>query len=614
MNTLDRVRSLNQCADVGSLWAVFRQLCGAGEGIALYRIDTTAPLFRLLGHEGMVPPPDLVRLDNEGTLAPLVSIPLPGSAGTAGLAAVQSKRSAEIVMALAADLGTTLERVMHREAATWRCEILDHLGALSRNGMIVATPNGDTVLYGSRLEELVGWTEDDVRTHGWTNLVYPDPAYRQELLKGLAALMHGEASPGIVRHLTCKDGKTRDFAVWSALGPKIPGGPPALLGIIEDVAEQAKLRERAAKSAGMAQLGRLAGGIAHDVNNLLCAIMGHTELLGLVLTDNPAAQQRVETILEACGRGAISTRQLLVFGGAAVTKLVPLSMDKEVANAVAMFRPELGGQVEVEIAVAAPSPIVQADPGRLTMALGNLLKNAAEAMQGRGRIRVSVREAEVPTQLDHRAEGCPEPGSMAARIRIHDSGPGFSNDARAHLLEPFFSTKNTGHGLGLCSIAGVLDSHGGGLRVGHRDGAVVDLYLPLSDQPELKISQLTAAEDGQGRVVWLVDDDPHIREFSVLALISAGYQVRSCESGAAALDGEHDSPELLVLDVTGPMSGPELLIQLRARGLTAPVLWISGYVFDTGTIAEPHEASVFLQKPFTASQLVTTVGEVLRSS
>jgi DNA-binding response OmpR family regulator len=164
-----------------------------------------------------------------------------------------------------------------------------------------------------------------------------------------------------------------------------------------------------------------------------------------------------------------------------------------------------------------------------------------------------------------------------------------------------------------------LDTHAGALSVKNIDGACVQLYLPLSDAPEFQLDALVADAQGAGQMIWLVDDDTHLLEFSSLSLAASGYGVRAFRTGQEAKIAAQDcalkdQPQLLVLDVVGEPGGPETLLALQAEGLDALTLWVSGYAPEESLLSLQLDASNFLQKPYTATYLLERIGSMLSRS
>lgn len=504
--------------------------------------------------------------------------------------------------------GASLFRAEAHDAALWRAACFERLVALTRDGVIVSTPDGDLMAYNEALETHSGWSADDVRTHGWTILAYPDPEVRRDLHRALAALLRGQPSRGIVRTITRKDGTTAPTSVWSTLVPNPSGDAPAMLGVLRDVSSEQDSARARSRDASLTRLGRLAGGVAHEFNNLLGAIMGHAELLEMSSTD-PKVVRRAQTILRASQRGATLSHQLLAFSGTTRMQTRAVLPGPLVEESVELLQ----GEVPIDIEVAPRLAPVEADVPQLQLALTNVLVNAR--LSTRTRIRVLVDTVPLPDDVAYRSEEAPPPGTPICRIRVCDDGPGFSPDAMGHLFEPFFSSRQGGHGLGLPAVRGILSTHRGAIDVTNHDGAQVDLYVPFSERPELTVPSSPVGHPEQpiaGRL-WLVDDETALVEFGRITLEAQGYAVDSFSSAAeleAFLDTDPPRPDALLVDVVMPETpGPELVRRLRSRGIHAAVLYTSGYSPESAQLDAADGA--FLQKPFNGQELAAAVRRLL---
>jgi len=503
-----------------------------------------------------------------------------------------------------------LRRATQCDHHRWRSAWFDALAELVGDGAIVATPDGEVHAYNDALEGLTGWSFADVRTHGWTNLVYPDPEVRDELQRAIAALVLGQPSEGTVRTLARKDGTRLQASVWSRLLPHPSDQAPAMMGVFRDVTEARNLALQRSREDSLAKLGRLAGGVAHEFNNLLGAIMGHAELIEMA-SDDDQVRSRATTIVNSTRRGASLSKQLLAFSGATMSQSRPLRIESLVGETVELMQAAFPEPIELGVVFEEGLRPVEADAPQLQHALTNLITNARDA--ARHAVRVWVVRAELPDELSYRAPDAPPPGTQMCCVRVHDDGQGFTDDALAHLFEPFYTSKSRGHGLGLPAVRGIMGTHRGGLDVRYDDGAVVELYLPFSHRPELSLPQLTAGRATRGGRLWLIDDESALLEFARISLEIEGYEVSAFAGGEAALAHARSgqaAPDLMVVDVVMPgMSGPEVVHALADAGVITPVLWTSGYTPESAQV--PPDSGRFLQKPFTGRELAAEVARIL---
>lgn len=502
-----------------------------------------------------------------------------------------------------------LVRAVAADAGHLRAAILDNLLELVRDGVIVANPDGDLLAYSASLEALTGWSADDVRRLGWTNLVYADPTVRADVQRGIAALLRGWPSEGIVRTLARKDGADARVGIWSRAVSDPGGGAPALLGLMRDVTSDEEARKRSAREEGLSQLGRIAGRIAHEYNNLLCAVMGHAELIEASAELPEAARRRAGTIVRSARRGAHLSSRLLAFTGTAQSRPERVDVAELVGQVRELYGPRLPHGVHLVVAAPPGECFAEVDPTQLQQALMNLVVNGAESMHFGGELHVRVRQAPLPTDVRYLAPQVPPPGTPMVEIRVVDQGAGFSPAAFTHLFEPFFTEKRDGHGMGLPAVRGMLAAHGGAAHVENGappTGAIITLWLPLSDRPEAPLPDLRRPASVLPQRVWILDDQVSVLEFSRVSLEAEGVQVEvfSSVSSLFANLGSHAVPDLFVFDVQLPDGdGPSALAMLRAAGFEAPVVWITGHTPDSMVMP----AGPVLQKPYTGADLVHAV-------
>ncbi len=623
-----KLADLNRCAGVSDLVDCLGRWAGPKESVGLYRMDTRGGFLRLIGWRGPAfqGVPQTLHRDMSlaweavGTWEPQRAngeraFPLDVGERFSACLVVHGDSLGDLVALLVKDLEATARRAISWDSHLWRAQILEEFGSLSPVNMIAATADGDIVFFGERIEKMLGWTLADVLEHGWTDLVYPDPDYREDMLKGLAAQLQGAEAEGVHRKMTCKDGSVKDVAVWSRSGPSVHGGVPVMVWVHQDVGERLESHREDMRNESLERLGRLSGNIAHDFNNLLCAIIGNADLLLVPGLSQERVHKRGRIILDAGQQGAALARQLLAFGGGGAPMQRILSFGAEVEAVLDLFRPELPPGVSLQFEVEPDLGNIEADRSLLASAVMNLLSNARDAVEGQGSIQVKLAAGAMPENSSHRSPRAPEPRTPCAVLSIRDTGPGFKQSALERLFEPFFTTKAQGHGLGLAAVVGVLDTHFGALVVEKGEGACVRMFLPFSNKPEAAISRQEAGLAGAGRRVWMVDDSAPILEFSQVALTAAGYRVTSFGRGQDAVSAARrlhpdEHPHLLLLDILGEPGGQETLAGLQGVGVDPPVLWATGFAPGLSEV-EGQPSRALLKKPFTATQLVDRVGQEL---
>src|SRR6267378_1634693 len=393
---------------------------------------------------------------------------------------------------------------------------------------------------------------------------------------------------------------------------------PAVERAIEEAAvrrDRRRLEQQLLASQRLEAVGRLAGGVAHDFNNVLTAILGSTELLLLDTPPGAAKREELEIIREAATHAQDLIRQLLAFSSRQALKPVVLDVNHLVKNVGKMLRRLIGENIELTTEPAPDVDSVCADPGQLEQVLVNLVVNARDAMPQGGRLTIATANLAV-------AEGAvPVPPGRYVVLRVTDTGTGMDAVTMERAFEPFFTTKprGKGSGLGLATVYGIVRQSGGHVEVESRPGAgtTFRIYLPRVEAVAEQGAASTAVAPARGaETVLVVEDDERVRLLARKELEQAGYRVLVAAGGKEALAAAegHDGPiDLLMTDVVMPeMSGRTLSRRLTQRHPALKVLYMSGYsdediaqhgVFEAGT--------AFIKKPFTPSLLTKKLREVL---
>jgi signal transduction histidine kinase/ActR/RegA family two-component response regulator len=372
--------------------------------------------------------------------------------------------------------------------------------------------------------------------------------------------------------------------------------------------ERATLEQELAHARRLEALGRLAGGVAHDLNNLLSPILGNAAL-ALERVRDPELQQDLEDIREAGQRARVLTQQLLAFGRKQVLCLEALEPSDAVAAIVPMIRRLVGAAVEVRPELTVGLPAIRADRAQLGAALLNLASNARDAMPAGGvlTLRTSL------VELDGgRAGRLRLAAGRCVAIEVTDTGVGMDEGTRARIFEPFFTTKASGHGLGLASVHGTVRQFGGAVEVESAPGrgATFRVILPaLDESPAPARTPPAVAEAPRGtETILLAEDEPAVRRYVAAVLGSLGYRVLAAGGGAEALALARAHPgeiDALVSDLQMPgMSGPELRGRLAAECPRLVTVFITGLVGDLlGRPPAPLPGALVIPKPFTPDEL-----------
>ena len=399
---------------------------------------------------------------------------------------------------------------------------------------------------------------------------------------------------------------------------------PLLEGAVRhalDVRDRARLERQLHLGQRMETVGRLAGGVAHEFNNILTAIVGFGTLVAERVSGDEAASLHMREILSAAERAGTLTRDLLAFSRRQVLRPASIDLAEVLTHLARMLRGVLGSRVAVEVRCAAHVPRILADRAQIEQAITNLAINARDAMPDGGRLILELDEA----ALD--AEYCERHVSAAAgrhvRLCVSDTGAGIPRELLPRVFEPFFTTRDpaTAPGLGLSTTYGIVKQSGGNIWVYSEPGlgTTFKLYFPV-DPGAIGIGSASAAPASRrlhgSETILLVDDTDLVRRVARDVLSGAGYRVLEAGGADEALQvaGSQASPiDLLVTDVVMPgHNGLELADRLRSARTNVRVLYISGYtdaaIIRGGLLAE-HAA--FLQKPFTPDDLLRKVRQVL---
>lgn len=386
--------------------------------------------------------------------------------------------------------------------------------------------------------------------------------------------------------------------------------------------DRRRLEEQLAQSRKMETLGQLAGGVAHDVNNMLTPILGYAELLARDLPPGDRLHGRVEPIVQAATRCAEIVRRLLAFARKQALEVRPFLLDDAVRGFERMLKRTLREDVLLETHLAAPLGRILGDPAQIEQVLLNLALNAQDAMPRGGRLLVETADA-VLDETRARALGSLPPGRRIV-LSVADTGHGMDRETLSHLFEPFFTTKAPGHGtgLGLATVYGIVTQHGGSIRVESEpgSGARFHIYFPwCADEPvvESRPAPSPARPRGSGaETVLLVEDQDAVRSLAGEVLRAAGYRVIEASDGRSALQAasRHDGAvDLLLSDVVLPdLPGPAIRESVGASQPGLRVLYMTGHA---GHVVGEHGVleggAHLLRKPFTVAALLDRVRAAL---
>jgi PAS domain S-box-containing protein len=469
-----------------------------------------------------------------------------------------------------------------------------------RDGVIVDVAGSVDKLLGYTREEFVGRNAVE----------FVDPRYARATVEALAKDRVGVFETVAI----AKTGEAIPFeviAVHSTLQ-----GEPVRMSAIRDLRparrledERRKLQVDLERSQRLDSLGLLAGGIAHDFNNLLTGVLGYAELLQLDARDL-LERERIQGIIDAAQRAASLTAQLLAYAGRKeLGPRVPVDLSELLRELRVLFDVTLSKKARVSLSIEEHH-VVLGNRATLTQVVMNLLTNASDALGADpGAIGVKLSRVTRPDARFARALGAKIGPGEWVLLEVTDTGCGMDEATQARIFEPFFSTKEQGHGLGLAASVGIVTSHGGAIVVESAParGSKFSVLLPAhAGRPQAEPIDERRAPLTLLRVL-IVDDEPIIRSQLSDALRARGYEVTEASNGHGALaaldqDAAH-APSLILLDMTMPdLSGIEVLRRIRESGSNVPVVLSSGY-HDAALKLDSSSFQGFLVKPYTLSQL-----------
>ncbi|HWE29438.1 MAG TPA: PAS domain S-box protein [Polyangia bacterium] len=394
---------------------------------------------------------------------------------------------------------------------------------------------------------------------------------------------------------------------------------PCVVAFAHDITAHKRLEEQLQHAQRMEAVGRLAGGVAHDFNNILTAVRGHSEILLTVLEPDSPHRRHADQIHRASLRAAALTSQLLAFSRKQVLQPRTLDLNALVANLTVMLRRLIGEHVELRTTLGERIGAVRADAGQIEQVLTNLVINARDAMPSGGVLSIASENVDI---VDAAAsQQATVPIGRWVVLSVRDTGSGIDAATRARIFEPFFTTKEAGKGtgLGLSTAYGIVTQSGGHIVVDSEvgRGTVFSVYLPRIDAATTASGRFSLDDGGGPRgteTVLLVEDDGDVREFVRDVLRAHGYDVLAAVDGTQALTliEQHAGPiHLVVTDVIMPrMMGSEVAARITALRPSIKVLYISGYPGDA-IVKQGVPEHAFVQKPFSVTALARRVRALL---
>ncbi len=501
------------------------------------------------------------------------------------------------------------EKQMARLAAIIECSS-DAIVSTTANGIVIGWNRGAEQLYGYSAEEMIG--------HPVSGLFLPD-AYK-DYMSAIANVRNGETVRSFDTIRRRKDGVLINVSIGFTPIEARDGEIVGVSKISHDISRIKKLEAQLVEAQKMEVLGQLAGGIAHDFDNILGLIMGYANLITPGLSPECEEREYLVEIQHAAARGAGLTRQLVVFSRRQTVQLVVLDLNDVVNEVEKMLRRLVDEDVQITISLGEKLGRVKADSGYIGQLTMNLVVNARDAMPDGGRLTIATTNVTL-NEGDPRLWAEASPGDYVS-LSCRDTGTGMTDEVKAHLFEAFFTTKpkGKGTGLGLATCHTIVQQAGGHISVESKVGCgtTFNIYFPrIAQPPDIAVKPPPTGPLPRGtETLLLVEDEPAVRDLACLVLEAQGYHVLRADNGRAGLSVARESADpiaLVITDVVMPeMSGKIMVDWLQSRSPHLKVLFTSGYTEEIilGDMATQQNIA-FLPKPYNTSTLVRRVRDLL---
>ncbi len=443
---------------------------------------------------------------------------------------------------------------------------------------------------------------------------------RQGLAESLVSAGRGGADHESEFRVVWPDGSTHWIAGRATLLRDANGAPERILGVVSDISERKALEAQYRQSQKMDAIGQLAGGVAHDFNNMLGVILGHADLALLGDDLTAAAREALAEIRSAAERSAALTRQLLTFARRQEIRPTVLDLNAHVAGSMKMLQRLIGADIALGWLPAADVWPIRMDPSQTDQVLMNLCVNARDAIADVGTLTIATANCALDAAFCAAHADATE--GEFVRLTVSDTGRGMADDVLMHVFEPFFTTKGVGEGtgLGLATVYGVLQQNNGFITVSSEvgSGTTFAIFLPRSagvDDSAADSDDVSTVPRGHETIL-VVDDDPAMRRVVTAMLTSLGYTVRSASGPTEAMQLARDHPgvfDLLLADMVMPgMNGRTLAAQLPDQRVDIKRLFMSGFTGPrSGELSEVEREHSSIAKPFALAALASKVREVL---
>ena len=390
------------------------------------------------------------------------------------------------------------------------------------------------------------------------------------------------------------------------------------VGVERDITQQLQLESQLRQAQKMEAIGTLAGGVAHDFNNILTVIMGLANLMQMSVGPDDRLRRHIDQIVLSSERAAELTRSLLAFSRKQQIDVKPHDVNAVVASTAKLLKRLLPEDVELRVNLADHSLVTLLDTAQIDQVLINLATNARDAMPNGGSLTISILAVELEESFK-KTHGFGKPGRYVL-LSVSDTGIGMNEETMARIFDPFFTTKEVGKGtgLGLSSVYGIVKQHGGYVDVTSKvlKGTTFDVYLPLVNTVARHATAESFQVKGGSETILVIEDDADVRKMMITVLSDQGYTILEAANGETAIrvfDEHKDATSLVILDVVMPgKNGREVLDVIARLNPLIKAIFVSGYTGDIVLDKGVQEDGVdFLEKPISVAKLLSKIREVL---
>ncbi|HLV88880.1 MAG TPA: PAS domain S-box protein [Candidatus Sulfotelmatobacter sp.] len=496
----------------------------------------------------------------------------------------------------------------------------------SQNRMALIVDSSQDAIIGKNLDGIITqWNKGAEQMYGYTaleiigqSITVLCPKDRADEIPGiLQKIREGQRVDYFESIRITKDGRRLNVSISVSPIHDEDGRVVGASAIARNITAQKKVEEQLWQSQKMEAVGRLAGGVAHDFNNILGIVTACTELLRAEAS--PESLEYIDNIREAAKRGASLTKQMLAFSRKQQVQAQLLDLNERLREVMKLLRPLMGDDIDITLVPRSPAAIVEVDPGQLDQVVMNLAVNARDAMPRAGKLIIESGVVNVDETFTRE-----HPTLTSGRyvlLAISDNGVGMDEATRSRIFEPFFTTKEVGKGtgLGLATVYGIVKQSGGDIWVYSEPnrGTTFKIYFPSAEhklvgKAETEAEALPPRRDGV--TILIAEDDPTMRRLTRKMLEQHGYRVIEADDGKAALDriAAESRIDLVLTDVVmKKMNGPELVLHLMNIQPDIKVVYMSGYTGELMANQGLEGGFRLLEKPFTRLGLLKALDSAL---